>query len=1567
MKPSRLAVVGAVFFACVNTAMGFAATSFDRDFTFSPDQLSITRDGAIAHVRAAGETREFRAGRPDLPWVAREIELPVGTRVVSVEVLELETEPMASGVSLRAAVRPTPGFEGIHRTEPDPQYFEASSWTPELPVEVGLQGARRGVNVAGLQIAPVRWNPTTRNLERVTRLRVRLHLDDGGVVPLKRERIVAEWDGPGRPGAVRMEATKVPGVRREAAPFVPTQLPSLLGSPVEYLIITNDEQAPEYQRLADWKTSKGVPAVVRTLSFIQQEYPFGADDAERIRLFIRDAYSRWGTKWVLLGGDTPVIPTRLAYTTFYGGENIATDQYFSCLDGDWNADADSIFGEGFFSSLNPGDDVDLWPEVYVGRGPTNTVAEAKHFVDRTMQYVREPVSGYHDNVLFFAEVLFPQNWSSGMSTSLDGAELAEEVLPHLQYNPSVHYSRLYENHLDVRWEPGAIEEFKSRVVDSLNVGYNISVHIGHGFRNVMSCGDANLDNSDAFSLSNGNKLTHLYAINCTSNAIDFPCIGEAFLLAQNGGAVTNTGSTRFDFPTAGRAYQKEWFRLLYEDSVTAVGELQAVQKVPFIAFATFDGVHRWTQMTLLLLGDPEMPIYTGDPRTLAVSHPGTVAQDDTSFSVNVQVGGSVLLGARVTAFKAGEEWSSVLTDGAGNATIPFRPDSVGDFSLVVTAFDCEPYEATMSVTPAGNPVFAKGDITIDDDNVSGTSGDSDGFIDAGETVDVMVPLTNTGGGSATAVSVTLRTVDTDVTLVDSVATYGTIGVSATESPASGFRLQVPASVEDQREIPFVLSILDGNGGHHIEEMELVVRAGEPFHLGHDVVDTGGNSDGRPDPGENVSYSVTLRNLGTGDAHGVSGVLRSYDGLVTISDSTSSFGSLAPGAEATGDPFEFIPSVDSATVELRLTQANGTLTVQTIDIVYPATPTTLQGVGAATSIALDWARTLDPDLRGYNVYRSLSPAGPFAKVNPVPTFRTAYYLDTDLDALTRYYYQITSVDSSGNESDTSSVAAISTNPPAHTVFPIPMVGNTPSSIAVDHVYSGYPVALVVGATKLHVYHPDGTSPVDADGAGTTFGDFSILGQYFAAGPSIGDVDDDGSVEIIAPTWDSKELFVFDDQGNVEAGWPLSVADAVWASAALDDLDNNGDLEIITSTNGSDLIGMHHDGTEIIDGDSNGGTLGIFKKLGGGFNPGTPALADIDGNNQVDIIHAGSAGDLNAWRPDGTSLPGFPVSLGGAVYSSVAVGYLDGPGDTELDIVVAVNDDSLHAFTAAGVQRPGFPVHIELSDVFKTPSPALADMNNDGFLDIVQASTDGIINVYDRNGAIVAPLSNLQYSPLSVGSSESSPVVADIDGDGFNDIVMGDETASVSAFSGATGTLLPGFPIVVAAEVRGTMALCDCDGDGMSEIVGAGWGGNVYMWDYDFPFQPSGAPPWPQFHHDARRTGLASSLAFVDVEGPGAASVPGTLEFAPPSPNPTRSSTQVRFSVPFELAGSFYEVAVYDLSGRRVQTLDSGVAKSGQSTVRWDLRNTRGSVVDAGVYFVNVSMGGQSLSRKLIVMR
>ncbi len=1559
------------------TGTAHSATVIERDIPLDPAHVHVTSRDGFAQVEAAGAMREFRAGRPDLPWISQRVDLPDGMRVVSVEVVDQAFEPLARGVRLAPAMVARPGLGPVERTAPDPQYFGASAPQPEQLVVLGEQGFLRGRHVAYLRVSPARWNPATGLVERATRLRVRLTLEPGGGEPVPRERIVREWEDGGLPSgtptrqlASALAAGEV-GVKGPAQPYRPEQLPSVLGSPVEYLIVTSDELAPYFQPLADWKTQSGVPAAIRTTSFIRGQYPSAADDAERIRMFIRDAYSRWGTKWVLLGGDTEVIPTRYAVTLFYGGESIATDLYFSCLDGNWNADGDSIYGEGYASTQAPGDSCDLLPEVYVGRAPVITPSDVQTFVNKTLQYEKTPTGTYENTFLMFAEVLFPQPWTPGSPTQLDGAELAEDLLPLTDQVPDLHVARMYQNYTDGRWRPGSVPETYAAVKDSLNDGYGIELHIGHGYRNVMEVGDGALVNADVEGLHNGDRLPNLYAINCTSSAIDFPCIGEAFLLNPNGGAVTNVGSTRFDFPSAGRSYQYEYFRLFIEDSVNAVGELQARQKLPFVAFSSYDGVNRWTQMTLLELGDPELRMYLGNWRTLNVLYPSQIALSDSQFTVNVTSTGSLpVAGARVTAYRAGDEYTSVTTDPFGFAVLPFHPDSAGSFVLTVTAFNAKPFQVTIPIDPSAVATLVDGAVAVDDGTVPGTTGDQNGLVDAGETVDLRVALQNRGALTATNVNATLSTTDPQVTIVTPTAVYGTMDPDAVIVPAAGFRISTPYTTEDQREIPFTLVAHADGGLDWTETFQVTLHAPEVRSYRHDETEPVGNGDGRPQPGETVDYTVWIRNQGTGVAHSVVARLRSYDGLATVTDSVASFGDIAPGAAVAGDVVQFQPSSFGAKLALVISDIEGERLVQTLDLLHPAAPITLKGLGAASSIALTWHRNSEPDLFGYNIYRSSASNGPFTKVNSVPTGRTAYYTDGGLVPLTRYYYKITAVDSSGNESSLSAVAASSTNPPYHSIFPVPTGRNTPAPVALDYMYSGSQMDIAAGADLVYVLHADGTAPVDADGSGATLGDFTTLGSYYAAGPSLAPLAPGEGWSVVAPSWETHQVFAWDKDGNVRPGFPFATQDDLWSSIAIGDLDGDGSMELVFGSNGSNVYAIHHDGSEVIDGDANPATPGVFKHLSGAPNFCTPALADIDNDGLPEIIFASGNGRIYAWNGDGSDVPGFPVVTNAYFNSSPAVGYLDGPGDTTPEIVVPGTNDSIYVIEPDGTRRPGWPVWNRCDGTSKCPSPAIADMNNDGYNDIVFQSTNGYLFAYNRDATGIWPLSAIKYSTLTSGTSECSPVVADLNGDGRNDVLMGDETGNLVAISGLDGTVLPGFPIQLAGEVRGAPAVGDIDGDGMTEIVVADWDKNVYVWDYDFPFQPNGPAPWPQFHHDARRTGLATAPLYVGVgddPSTGGATAVRELEFAPPAPNPATAGTRMWFGVPADLAGSTYDLSIYDLGGRRVRQVGSGEAKAGRFSLPWDLRDDAARPVRGGVYFARFSIGGKHLTHKLVVVQ
>lgn len=69
----------------------------------------------------------------------------------------------------------------------------------------------------------------------------------------------------------------------------------------DYIIITNNALKGEFQRLANWKTQKGVPTLIKDIESIGEEYQ-GSDLAEKIHAYLQECYRKWGGWAVRVAG-----------------------------------------------------------------------------------------------------------------------------------------------------------------------------------------------------------------------------------------------------------------------------------------------------------------------------------------------------------------------------------------------------------------------------------------------------------------------------------------------------------------------------------------------------------------------------------------------------------------------------------------------------------------------------------------------------------------------------------------------------------------------------------------------------------------------------------------------------------------------------------------------------------------------------------------------------------------------------------------------------------------------------------------------------------------------------------------------------------------------------------------------------------------------------------------------------------------------------------------------------------------------------------------------------------------
>jgi len=362
--------------------------------------------------------------------------------------------------------------------------------------------------------------------------------------------------------------------------------------------------------------------------------------------------------------------------------------------------------------------------------------------------------------------------------------------------------------------------------------------------------------------------------------------------------------------------------------------------------------------------------------------------------------------------------------------------------------------------------------------------------------------------------------------------------------------------------------------------------------------------------------------------------------------------------------------------------------------------------------------------------------------------------------------------------------------------------------------------------------------------------------------------------------------------------------------------------------------------------------------------SPAIADLDHDGKREIVFGTSSGRVYALHaaPYDTA---WIFQAAGVFSSSPAVGDVVPGGD--LEVVVASSADSVYVLTSAGERVPGWPRHLELTPGNgRVSSPVLAPLRRhlaDPSLDVVVAGAAGTVAAWDPQG------NPLPGWPVALGSAtEASPTVADLDGNGTLEVLIGAENRRLHAL-GPDGAPLSGFPIETGAEVRGSAATWDLDGDGATEIVLAGWDRDLHVWRFTGGFSAA-SMAWPMFHHDNWRTGLYSFPPLTAVRDEGPPSAPSTPPPARPAlsqnrPNPFNPVTTIRLAVPGPGAAQV-TVRVYDVAGRLVATLLSGRVDPGYHDVRWDGRDDRGAPVSSGIYFCRAEIDGTVLARKMALL-
>ncbi len=379
------------------------------------------------------------------------------------------------------------------------------------------------------------------------------------------------------------------------------------------------------------------------------------------------------------------------------------------------------------------------------------------------------------------------------------------------------------------------------------------------------------------------------------------------------------------------------------------------------------------------------------------------------------------------------------------------------------------------------------------------------------------------------------------------------------------------------------------------------------------------------------------------------------------------------------------------------------------------------------------------------------------------------------------------------------------------------------------------------------------------------------------PLVMDVMGDAAKEIIFGDYNGY-LYCVNSAGDLidDGLFPFDTGNQIWGSPAAADIDNDGNIEIVTTSKSKHLF-ILDPGDGVMQVDYNAGQ----------YLMGSPAIGNLDDDDELEIVVGGykSTGKLFVINPDGSDVTGFPYDLDEKVLRGVALADFNNNG--KADIVCATESHHVWLIYDDGTIAPGFPFTAE--NKFKS-APSIMDLdgqkvifagsnddkfyaiNSDGSLRFEVVTGDDIITspgfmtsgsdnyiFWGSNDGFVygidAAGNQLPGWPVDTGISvKSSPVFSDLDGDGLPEIIFGTGSGQLMGLTLA-GLPVTFFPIYALPALNGTATIADTDGDGDLEIL---IGSVSSLVDIDYKASGSNADFWFTHRGNSRRTGYYGDL-------------------------------------------------------------------------------------------------------------
>jgi hypothetical protein len=556
----------------------------------------------------------------------------------------------------------------------------------------------------------------------------------------------------------------------------------------EYLMIVDGEKTAQWQPLVNYYNNIGISVLLQPVDQIYANTP-GRDQQEKIRNFIIDTYNANPLRFVLLGGDTDVIPKRGFHVYInleYSDSDIAADMYYACLDGNWNTNNNTLWGEF--------DEADLTCELAIGRICYNNDAELANQINKIIMYQSSPVESSIKSAVMAGELLD--------ATPTYGGDYMDEMIGGSENNYSTvgiptdwNIDTLYDRNSG--WDSGDILPLMASGAAMIN-------HLGHSNTSYnMKISNYQVTTNNIYNDGISQNFSIYFTQGCYAGSFDNrgveaeaygeDCISERFT-ALPGSAMGMISHSRYGWYVRGstngvsQRFHRQYLDALFGEGIHNLGYALVDSKIDNIPYVTPGTVMLYTYYNTNLFGCPATSVWTDTPSTMDVDLPSTWLVDTTEYSIQTNAPN-----ARLIIKRAENIYFDGFADDSGLVNIDLSEGlSPGNYVISISAPNFYTSTHSIFVTASDMPYIVC-------DNVSTSA--LEGILQSGDTVQISMAIMNLGmvdldsGGS-----ITLSSDSDNIQILQGEYSFGAISTTDSLFIEDAFQIGVIGSFADRTEV-----------------------------------------------------------------------------------------------------------------------------------------------------------------------------------------------------------------------------------------------------------------------------------------------------------------------------------------------------------------------------------------------------------------------------------------------------------------------------------------------------------------------------------------------------------------------------------------------------------------------------------------------------------------------------------------------------------------------------------------------------------------------------------------------